>query len=76
MCWNNFVCGLGEHQVTNLWTGVDVVNWLEGMSVPETDASIGCTSTSGKEARLVGIPSDSFDGSLMLAELGDGLLTV
>lgn len=76
MCWNYFVCSLWKHQVTDLGASIDVIYWLKGMSVPETDASIGCSSTSGEETRLVGIPSDSFDGCLMLTKLGNGLLTM
>lgn len=73
---NNFIGSFGKHQVTNLRASVNVIYWLKGMRVPETNASVGCSSTSGEKSCLVWIPSNSFDGSLMLTELSDGWLTV
>ena len=76
MSRNYLVCGLRKHQVANLGASVDIIYWLKGMSVPETDASIGCSSTSGEKTCLIGIPSNSFDGCLMLTKLGNRLLTM
>jgi hypothetical protein len=70
---NDFVGGFGEHQIADLRASIDVVDWLKSVCVPETNATIGSTSTSGKKTSLVGVPCDCFDSSLMLAELGGSL---
>ena len=49
---------------------------LAGQGVPETDASVCCSTTTAHGAVLVRRPSDGFDGSDMLAELCLGLTIV
>jgi hypothetical protein len=69
MSRNNFVCRFGEHQIANLRTCVHIIYWRKAVSVPETNASVRGTTSSGQEAVLIGVPSDSFDGCLVLTEL-------
>jgi len=44
MCADDFVCVFGEHEIANLRTSINIVDWLESVGVPETNASI-CSST-------------------------------
>jgi hypothetical protein len=66
----NFICGLGKHQVADLTARVDEVGWLEGLSVPETDASISGAATGSKQTTLIWAPGNSFDCCLVLTEFG------
>jgi len=65
-----FVCVLGEHQITNLAPGLDRFYIFQLVRVPELDSAILRSAPSGQQALLVRRPRDRLDGSLMLAELG------
>jgi hypothetical protein len=70
---NNFVCGFGKHQVAYLRSSINVVDWLKSMSVPESNTTIGSTSTCRQKPSLVWVPGNRFDSRLMLAELSGSL---
>ena len=53
---------------TNLRSGVDGVQQGTGLAVPEFDASIGGTATSGEEVPLVRRPRQGLDGGLVVGE--------
>ena len=72
----DFVYILTEHEVAYLWTSIDVIYWLQGMCVPESDTSIGSAATWCKKSILMRTPSNSFDSGGMITELGKWLLTV
>lgn len=74
--WNNFIGCFGEHQIANLAACVDVVDWLQSMSVPESDAFITCATSTCEKSFLVWVPSNSFDCGIMLTEFGEGLFTM
>lgn len=76
MSWNDFVCCFGEHQVAHLRASVDMIDWLKSMSVPESNTSVGGTSTSGKKTCLIWIPCNGFDRSIMLTKFSLSLLWV
>lgn len=71
MSGNDFICCFGEHQVADLTSSIDVVDLLQGMSVPETDALVCSATACCKNASLVGVPSNSLDCSCVFAELGN-----
>lgn len=73
---NNLVCGFREHEITDLRTCVNVVDWLQAVSVPEANASIGCAASCCQETSLIGVPSDCLDSSLMLTEFSLSLLSM
>mmetsp|Transcript_29262 Transcript_29262/g.68542 ORF Transcript_29262/g.68542 Transcript_29262/m.68542 type:complete len:440 (-) Transcript_29262:250-1569(-) len=53
---------------TNLRSGVDGVQQGTGLAVPELDASIGGTATSGEEVPLMRRPRQGLDGGLVVGE--------
>jgi hypothetical protein len=53
MCAHQLVAILAEQQVADLRTGFNAVYFFELMRVPETDASIGCASTTDQKSMLV-----------------------
>lgn len=57
-------------EVAHLTTSVDPVKRLAGQCVPETDAPICCSSSTAHCSVLVRGPSDGFNRSNMLVELG------
>ena len=75
MSGDDFICGLGEHQIANLRSSINVVDWLKSMSVPESNATISSTSTCCEKSSLVWIPGNGFDGGIMFAELSSSLFT-
>lgn len=66
---------LWEHKVADLWASVNVVDGLQGVSVPEPNASVGSSSSWSKKTVLMGRPTDGFDSSSVVRELGLGLGT-
>ena len=74
MCWYNLVSCLRKNEIADLGTGVDIVNRLESMCVPKSNAFISSTTTCRKKTGLIWIPSNCFNCSLMLTEFGLGLI--
>ena len=62
---NDLVRGLREHQVADLASGIDVVDWRQGVSVPESNASVSCSTTCGQQSSLVWVPGDRFHSSIV-----------
>ena len=73
---DDFVCSFREHQVTYLGTRINVVDWLQAMSVPEANASISGATSWSQETILIWVPCDCFHRGLMLTEFCLGLLLV
>lgn len=69
----NLVVVLTEHQVTNLTSSVDRVNWLQRQRVPELNASISGTSACGEKSVLMRRPANCFYSSGVLRESSHGL---
>ena len=68
MSTDKFIGCFGEKEIANLRTCVKVVDLLEGLCVPETDAAV-CSSTTGcKEIVLMWGPCKSFYCCEMLME--------
>jgi hypothetical protein len=44
MSTDNFINISGEHEVTNLRSSINIVDWLEGVCVPKPNTSISCSS--------------------------------
>ena len=65
---------LREHQVADLGPCVNGVQWLQRVSVPEPNVTIGCSTASGQETILMGRPADSLDCRRVLMELHNGLV--
>ena len=61
---------LGEKEVANLRACVQVVDGAQRLCVPEAYAPVGSASTCGQYPSLMWIPTNSFDGCLMVGELG------
>ncbi len=59
---------LRVNQIADLTTCVYPVHWLAGQGVPETDASISCSTSTAHGTVLMRRPSDGFDCSEVLAE--------
>jgi hypothetical protein len=72
---HDLVHGLGEHQVADLRTGVDVVYRLEGVGIPKSDTPVSRASSAGQESILMGRPSYSFHSSRVLSKLSLSLST-
>jgi hypothetical protein len=70
---HDLVCILWEHQIANLRPCVNTTNWLKGVSVPESDASIRCASSRCKKTVLVRTPADCFNCCSMIREFYKGL---
>ena len=70
MSAHNFINVLREHEIAHLWASIYVIDRLKGVSVPESDASVGSTTTWCEEAILMRTPADSFDGCSVIGELG------
>ena len=71
MSRHQLAASFGEHQIAHLGAGVDAVDWLESVRVPESNASVGCSAASCQESGLVRVPGDGLDGCFMLAKLCD-----
>jgi hypothetical protein len=65
---HDFVHVFREHKVAHLGACVDIVYWLEGVSVPESNTSISCSTTRSKETILMWAPSNSFDSCCVIRE--------
>ena len=74
MCAHNFMGSLGEDQIADLRPSVDCVEWLEGVSVPESYMAISGSSACGQETILMGRPADSFYSRSVFMEFHDGLV--
>ena len=72
MCRDQFIHIVRVKQVAHLRVGGQSVLQLQGQSIPQSDRSISCTSSSGQSTVLVRTPSDSFHSCFMSRELGDG----
>lgn len=70
MSGNNFVDSLGEHKVADLGAGINVVDGLERVGVPEPDASIRSAATRSKKTVLVRRPANCFDCGGVIREFG------
>ena len=68
VCARQFVHVFREHQVAHLRTCVDTIHRLQSQRVPEADASVSSSTSSGKKAVLVGTPTDGLHGSIVLRE--------
>lgn len=64
------------NQIANLASSVDPVHWLTGQSVPESDASISCTTTAAHGSMLMRWPRYSFHSCHVLTELDLRLIEV
>ena len=70
----DLVSCLREHQVAYLRSCINGMQRLEGVSVPESNVTISCSSTSGQKTVLMGWPADGLDSCCVLMELNNGLV--
>lgn len=68
MSTDELVGGLRPGEVTDLRTRVDGADSLAGQGVPESDATIGGTTTTREDTALQRRPSDGLDGSNVVRE--------
>lgn len=73
MSTDQFIDILGVDQVADLATCVNPMHWLACQSVPESNASISCTTSTAHCAMLVWRPSDRLDSSNMVCKFDQRL---
>ena len=73
---DNLVAILGPSQIANLTSSIDATQAGSTQSVPESNASIRCSSSTGQEPVLVWRPGNGLDGGRVIRESLHGLAGV
>jgi hypothetical protein len=72
---NNLIYVLREHEVAHLGAGVDIVDWLQSMSVPEADTSISSAASRCEETVLMRTPTYCLYCGCVIGELSQRLFS-
>lgn len=70
---DDFVVALAEHQVAHLAARILLHEVPTLQRIPEPNCAVGRPTSTRQQSMLVGTPSNGLDGSLMLAELANGV---